>query len=130
MAYIKKTNLFKRILFSRSMALGLLLVIIFVGYGLVSLIGKSIEAAKARRLSEDQAASLTQKENDLTKKLALLNTPDGKEAILREQFPVVKPGEQVVVITDENQSAAAAAAAQEQPPKKGFWNFIKSLFGE
>jgi cell division protein FtsB len=129
MAYLKKTSLFKRILFSRTTALVIVLVIIFMGYGLFSLAGKSIEAAKARKIAENQAAALVAKQDSLTSKLAILNTPDGKESALREQFPVVKPGEHMVVITDDTKNTPVQTASDE-PSKSGggFWNFLKNLF--
>ena len=130
MAYFKKPNLFQRILFSRGMVLALIFATIFVGYGLVSIVSKSIDASKARTMTEKQAESLRNKEENLSKKLTLLNTPDGKEAILREQFPVVRPGERVVVITDEAKTEENLQASIAEAPvaKRGFWNFLKNLF--
>jgi hypothetical protein len=128
MAYFKRTNIFQSIVFSRGMALVLIFLIVFMGFGLFSIVGKSMDAAKARRVSEAQATALKQKEEDLSMKLAALNTIEGQEAALREQFPVVKPGERVVVITDENAPITASAFAATEAPSKGFWNFLKGIF--
>ncbi len=132
MSYLKKNpNLFKRIVFSRGMALSIIFAVVFVGYGLVSIIGKSIDAAKARRIAESQALDLKHQQDDLSKKLADLNTSDGQEAALREQFPVVKDGEHVVVITGgDSQAGAARAAPADNSTKDGFWNFLRNLFGK
>ena len=129
MSYIKKTNLFKSIVFSRGMALVIIFVIVFMGYGLVSLMGKSIETSKARKLAETQAAALSDKEKTLSTELSALDTPDGQEAALREQFPVVKPGEHVVVITDDSKGDSIQAAPGAAPAEEdGFWNFLRNLF--
>ncbi len=127
MAYFKRTNIFKSILFSRGMALVIIFLIVFMGFAVFSIAGKSMNAAHDRKLAEAEAVQLKQKEDDLSSKLAALQTPDGQEAALREQYPVVKPGEHVVVITDE-QPAAAILAVPVPTPQKGFWNFLKNLF--
>lgn len=129
MAYLKKTNLFKRILFSRPMALAIIFAIVFMGYGLFSLAGKSIDTSKARKLAETQAAALANTEATLSAKLTALDTPSGKEAVLREQFPVVKNGEHMVVISNEEPTTATDPASGEaENTKDGFWNFVKNLF--
>lgn len=129
MAYFKRTTIFKSIFFSRGMALFVIFLIVFMGFAIVSIAGKSIEAAKSRKIADAQATQLKDKEGDLSTKLTLLKTPDGQEAALREQYPVVRPGEHVVVITNENQPSAAPATEGAAPaPQKGFWNFFKNLF--
>ena len=130
MLYSKKQNLFKTIVFSRGMALGVLIAILLVGYGLISLVGKSVDAAKARKVAESQALDLKQKEADLSKKLNDLNTPDGQEAALREQYPVVKQGEHVVVITGSADQVGVTQSATPATNSKsgGLWNFLRNLF--
>ncbi len=111
------------------MALGILFAIVFVGYGLVSLFAKSIDASRSRRIAESQAADLKEQQDDLAKKLADLNTPEGQEAVLREQFPVVKEGEHVVVITGSgDQVGTVSAVPTANSSSGGFWNFLKNLF--
>jgi DNA-binding NarL/FixJ family response regulator len=130
MAYFKRTNIFKSILFSRGTALVVIFLIVFVGFALFSIVGKSMSASSARKLAESQATELKQKDDDMTRKLTALGTADGEEAALREQFPVVRPGEHVVVITDESQSATAIQALSPQGSQKGFWNFLKGIFSK
>ena len=129
MAYSKNRNIFERIFYSRGMALALLFLIVFVGFGLVSIAEKSVEASSQRKIAEAQASSLSEKNADMAKQLAEINTPEGQEAALREQFPVVKPGEHMIVITDPSeQNSPDAPVEQNSAPKTGFWNFIKNLF--
>ena len=112
------------------MALALMFVIVFMAYGLMSLIGKSIDASKARKLAETEEASLRQKEGDLSDKISALGTADGKEAVLREEFPVVKPGERMVVVTDSTAASASiqTAAAANANTRTGFWDFFRNIF--
>ena len=129
MAYSKSKNIFHSILFSRGMALAILFLIVFVGFGVVSIAEKSIDASRDRKTAEAQEASLQQKNDDMQKKLAELSTPEGKEAALRDQFPVVKPGEHVVVITDPNTDATSDVPVEQDTTQQGgFWNFLKGLF--
>lgn len=123
MAYSKSPNMFHTILFSRGMALFILFLIVFVGFGVVSIAGKSIDASRDRKNSEARVAALKEKEEDMSKKLAALDTPAGKEAALRDQFPVVAAGEHVVIITDP---APPALDANTPTHKAGFF---KRLFG-
>lgn len=130
MAYFKKTNLFQKIVFSRSSALLILIAVVFVGYGLVSIVGKSIDASKARKIAEAQALSLKERQSDLASKIEILKTPEGQETSLREQLPVVKAGEHVVVITDDPSASLVQAPTQSTSSEKsgGFLNFLKNIF--
>ena len=128
MPYNKRTNLFKQILFSRTMALFLIFLIIFVGFGVFNIVGKSIEASRQRKVTEAEAASVLSKQADLTTKLDALNTPEGEESALREQYPVVSPGEHVVIINDGTEDSASAPAVATAPGGSGFWGFLKSFF--
>ncbi len=128
MAYFKRTNIFQSIVFSRVMALVVLLAIVFMGFALFSIANKSIEASNARKLAESQSIELKQKQLDLNKQLTELNTASGQEALLREQYPVVKPGEHVVVITDTDSGSAAVPQAASDVPRNGFWTVLKGYF--
>ena len=110
------------------MALAVLLAIVFMGFALFSIVGKSIDASSARKLAESQAVELKQKQLDLDRKLTELNTTSGQEALLREQYPVVKPGEHVVVITDTESGSATTSQATPDVPRIGFWTVVKGYF--
>lgn len=127
MAYYKKNNTFHNIIFSRGFALLVIVLVVLVGLGLFSMIQKSMEASKTRRIAEEQAQSLKEKQTELSHKIDALNTVDGQETALREQFPVVKEGEHVVVITDNEPTLKEAKEAIERQKKKGFFDFLKNL---
>lgn len=126
MSYYKKTPVWKKILFSPGMALVIIFLIIFIGYGVVSVVDKSIDASRNRKRSEAEAQTLAQKEIVLSAKLEALKSPEGQEAALREQFPVVRPGEGVVVIVEE--SKRNTTTVEPEQSKGGFWKFLKDLF--
>ena len=102
--------------------------IVFVGFGLMSIIGKSIDASQQRKMSEAEVSELTQKQTDLTQKIQTLKTPEGQEDILREEYPVVSEGEHVVVITSaDSNPEATSTTADKSTPQKGFWDYLKNL---
>lgn len=127
MSYQHKNNIFRSLFYSRGMVVFILFAIVFVSLGLFTLIGKSMDASKARKISEKEASVLKVKENDLTSKITSLQTPEGEEAALREKYPVVKEGEHVVVITD-NSDSNDLVSNSAKPDQGGFWNFLKNLF--
>lgn len=119
--------MFHTILFSRGMALFILFLIVFVGFGVISIASKSIDASKDRTRSEEQVTALQAKEADMAQKLAALDTPEGKEAALRDQFPVVAAGEHVVIIS-EPAPVAAESSANAKKTGKGFFGRLFSWF--
>lgn len=125
--YSKKQSLFQQIFFSRGMVVALFFLILFVGYSVFSIVGKSINAAKERRVAEMEESRLKTKENELSAKLSTLKTVTGQEEALREQFPVVKPGERVVVITDQPVSVNVDNS-DDGEERSGFWHFLRNLF--
>lgn len=84
-----------------------------------------MEAGRARALAESEAQTISKKNDDLSQKLELLKTPEGKEAALRERFPVVKKGENVVVIVNEQKDIDNSEMDTTQT---GFWYWLKNLF--
>jgi uncharacterized protein YoxC len=110
------------------MAIIVIMLVVLVGYRVVSVAQKSMEASKTRKIVESQAQSLTEKQIELSNKIDALNTIEGQETALREQFPVVKEGEHVVVITDVEPTDMEINEAIENSNKKGFWDFLKNIF--
>jgi cell division protein FtsB len=56
--------------------------------------------------------------------LGALGTPRGIEAAIRERYPVVRPGEEVISFVD----APPAPAATTTPPA-GIWDSVKNWLG-
>ena len=112
------------------MVFAILFFVIFMGFELVSLVGKSMDAAKARKTSEVQVQQLSKKQTELQSKIDALQTPDGREAVLREEYPVVSPGEHVVVITEDAPTTTSAQSDSTANTSNGFWTFLKNIFSK
>ena len=112
------------------MVFAILFFVVFMGYELISLVGKSMDAAKARKTSESQVVELSKKQTELQSKIDALQTPDGREAVLREQYPVVSPGEHVVVITEETPTTTLAQSDTTNNTHGSFWAFLKNIFSK
>ncbi len=124
-----KNNIFASIFFSRGMVVFLFVLIIFISLGLVSIIGKSIDASKNRKMAETESRRLFEKHGELTDKINSLETLEGQERALREQYFVVKEGEKVVVISDERENSTIEKIEPVEDNKEySFWNFVKNLF--
>ena len=128
MSYFKKTNVFKQVFFSKATIVVVFFLIIFTGFGLYSIIGKSINASNERKIAENEISDLKTKEVDLSKKIDLLKTPEGQGQALKEQYPVVSPGEHVVVITEDTETSSSQSEQNNIPQKKSFWDYLKNLF--
>lgn len=130
MSYFKKTSTFKQIFFSKATIVIVFFLIIFTGFGLFSIIGKSITASHERKISENEISDLKTKEADLSKKIEMLKTPEGQDQALKEQYPVVSPGEHVIVITDDAGTGSSQTGQTTTVQKKGFWDYLKNLFAK
>ena len=128
MAYFKKTNIFKQVFFSRGMVVAILFLIVFSGFGLYSIVIKSMDASRQRQVSESELSDLNKKRSELSAKIELLKTPEGQAEALKEEYPVVSPGEKVVVITEDTSPDGGVVEQDASNHKKGFWEYLKNLF--
>ena len=128
MSYFKKANIFTQILFSKGAIVVIFFLIIFTGFGLYSIIGKSIDASRERKVAETQVADLNQKQTELSQKIDMLKTPEGQSDALKEEYPVVASGEHVVVITEDTTPDATQTDQSQTDSQKGFWDYLKNLF--
>jgi len=87
-----------------------------------------MDASKQRRIAESEVLSLQAKKIELFKKIDMLKTSEGQSDILKEQYPVVSPGEHVVVITDDTGGGNATSTDISKPKQKSFWQYVKSVF--
>ena len=128
MSYFKKTNIFKQIFFSRGTVVVLFFLLLFMGFALYSVIGKSINAANERKMAEAQMVDLDKKQAELSAKIDILKTPEGQADALKEQYPVVSPGEHVVVINDDTTVDPVPPEQPAPEQQRGFWDYLKNLF--
>ncbi len=109
------------------MILVLFFLCFFTGFGVYSLIGKSVEASRERKHAEAQVLALQTKEEELSYKINALQTAKGREEAFREQFPVVSEGEEVVLITDPSVDESMNSS-KETRDTGGFFQFLKNIF--
>lgn len=115
---------FKRFLHSRYAIaiLGVIcLVLLHSVWGLYQKYEKSKEIV-AR--VQSNASLLQTRETSLSQSINDLNTQEGRENILRDQFGVVKEGEKMVVIVDDVSGTDTAAK-----PSAGWWSRFLGFFG-
>ncbi len=84
------------------------------------------EAESRAYLAQAQAQldNLSAQQQTLQQSVDVLSTPQGKDAEIRSEYLVVKPGEQVAVIVD----SAAATDTATSTPDNGFWASIAHFF--
>jgi len=98
------------------------LVLLFA-WNILGFWNKMQETAKNKKMAEDKITSLQQQKDQLSSKINSLNTEEGKEAFIRENYDLVKAGEgEIVIVNDPNSPPAPT------PNSSGFFGFLKNLF--
>lgn len=87
----------------------LLLVVIALS-GVWNIYQKERESRQLRDDSERQLEDLTQQQILLQSNIDKLQTERGKEEVLRDQYQVAKPGEQMMIIVEPQQPEAATSS--------------------
>ena len=81
------------------------------------------ESFKQKNIAEENLASLSKRENDLTGKIDELETENGLEKEIRERFPVIKPGEEVIMIVKDEEDGSSG---NDVSSDDGWWSrFVK-----
>lgn len=99
------------------------ILMLFFTWNVLGLWTKMEETSKNKKIVEDKVTMLKQQKEKLSSEINSLNTDQGKEKFFRENFGLVKEGENLtVVVEDKNPSAPA--------PKNsgGFFSFLKGWF--
>ena len=91
----------RKVLYSPGVILGLFLLLVLVSKATWGLYDKERESRKNLDRVEADLLALTVREEQLTKDIARLRTPEGIESEIREQFQVAKPGESMVILVEE-----------------------------
>ncbi len=99
------------------------ILVLFFAWNILGFWNKMRETAQNKKIAEENLVSLQKQKDQLSSEINSLNTEEGKEAFIRENYGLVKQGEGEIVIVD-NQNPPAA------PPSSfsGFWNFLKHIF--
>jgi hypothetical protein len=98
------------------------LVLLFA-WNILGFWNKMQETAKNKKMAEDKIISLQQQKDQLSSKINSLNTEEGKETFIRENYDLVKSGEgEIVIVNDPNSPPAPTSNSS------GFFGFLKNLF--
>lgn len=100
----------------------LTIIVIAFAWNITSLAGKLQETYKNKKIEQEKISDLKSRKEKLSYDINRLSTEEGKEEIIRENFGMVKEGEQVIVIIEDKN--------QTEIPKenKGIFYFLKNLF--
>lgn len=110
----------RHVLYSRGAILLLLVLLLLTGKAAWGVFEKERESRKALTEASASLTALETREKELKARIARLNTEEGIEAEIREQFPVTKPGEKMVVIVEEKGSGAPKVLVRESLIQKFF----------
>ena len=93
---------------------------------IVRLTDKFLITAQKKQIAREKYSMISSQEIDLQAKVSELNTDEGIEKSIRDRFPVVKEGEQVILIIDNDD----IDKNNENKDKPSFRQFLKSLFSK
>ena len=105
----------------------LAIVLLYIVYKVYGVYVKWGEAHTNLSQAENVYTATVSRHNAIAKDIQELETPRGKEEIIREKFDVVRDGEGVVVLPEED-SSLTEDSMPKNGTSKGFWYFLKHIF--
>jgi cell division protein FtsB len=114
---------FKYFMRSKPVLILLAIIVTLFAWKVIGLTIKLQETYKNKNIEQTKISDLESRKEDLTSKINKLNTDKGKEEIIRENFGLVKEGENVIVIIDDKNQTVTP-----KDENKGFFSFFKNLF--
>lgn len=109
---------------SKPVLILLALVVVLFVWKVIGLSGKLEETYKDKKIEEQKISDLENQETKLTNNINKLSTDEGKEEVIRNNYGLVKSGENVIVIVDDKNQVATPP----QPESNGFFSWFKNLF--
>ena len=124
MRNFQEKNKWKDFMQSKPILVILAFLVILFAWKIIGLTGKLQETYKNKKIEQQKISDLEARKAKLSEDIKKLGTYEGKEEVIRENFGMVKEGENVVVIVDDKNAT--------EPGKKeeSGWiiNFFKNLF--
>ena len=117
---------FKYYLQSKPVLILLTVILLIFIWNIFGLIGKMQETRKNRIIEQEKITDLERRKEKLTFDIEKLNTEQGKEEAIRENFGMVKIGEEVIVIVEDQE----VNNEQEVNPRNNFFSFLKNIFNQ
>ncbi|MDO8594796.1 MAG: septum formation initiator family protein [bacterium] len=97
----------RKTLYSKGTLAVVFLLLVLVGKATLGLYTKERDSREHLDRVEGELSSLTSREQSLKGDIARLETPEGIETEIREQFQVAKPGERMVVLVEPQKTKTA-----------------------
>ncbi len=113
----------KRLVYSKVMVFLLLVMIFFVGKGVLDVWGKERESAQNAAEAAKALKNIQDRETFLSSEINRLSTSQGVEEEIRSKYSVAKPGEELIVIVGTTSTTTTTATKGG-----GFWDHFMSLF--
>lgn len=124
MRNFQKKRGFQYYLRSKPVLVFLALILIIFAWNVYGLVGKFEDTYKNKKEEEQKISDLEARKAKLTSDISKLGTDEGKEEIIRNNYGLVKEGEQEIVIVDDKSQVATPPLSES----KGFLSWLKNLF--
>src|ERR1035437_9249430 len=108
---------------SKPVLILLAIIVVLFAWKVIGLTIKLQETYKNKNIEQTKISDLESRKEKLTSDINKLNTDKGKEEIIRENFGLVKEGENVIVIVDDKNQTATPPQLQNS-----FFSWFKNLF--
>jgi len=124
MSLSKRRHRMERVMYSKLTLAFLLLCSILLSFSVYERYTKAKEMEEKKQESESSYNDLSERKEQLKKKVDYLEGKQGIESEIRRNFDVVKEGEEVVIIVDNDSSSGYHPREVEKEPeeKKSFWS--------
>ena len=99
------------------------ILILFFAWNILGLWNKMQDTEKNKKIAQDNLTSLKQRKENYSSEINSLNTTEGKEKLFRENFGLVKNGEDLIVVVEDKNPLTATS-----PAPTGFFSWLKGLF--
>jgi cell division protein FtsB len=119
----QKKGMWRNVAQSKPVLALLSFTLIIFAWNILIFLNKMEDTNKNKKIAEDKVTALKLQKEKLTADISNLQTEQGKEKILRENFGLAKDGENLIVITEDKNPLAPA-----KPASSGFFSFFKNLF--
>lgn len=124
MRNFQEKSKWKKFLQSKPVLVVLTILLLLFIWNLIGLSIKLADTYKNKKIEQEKISDLKFRKEKLTKDIEKLNTNEGKEEVIRENFGMVKDGENVIVVIDDKNTNEI----EVKPKTGGILNFFRNLF--
>jgi len=124
MSNFQKDGRFKHILQSKIFLVFLSIVIFFFFFNIFSFLTRMEETKKNKEIAEARVLELKKSKEKFSFDINKFRTEKGIEEIVRENYGVVKEGENLIIITEDKNTTEDKKEADSSP----FFYFLKNWF--